>query len=117
MTRRRATFSSRANLAINFDEANCFVVVPGKAWIGRSRPSIAHAACRCTTPSIAIAAIHRACTATAIITLVATSLLATTSSAINEVNHPCYRLPVHATPANCPLHVGSNIDNIGVGVA
>ncbi|KAL5988923.1 hypothetical protein ACLOJK_027025 [Asimina triloba] len=45
------------------------------------------------------------------------SLPTTMSSTINIVYRPRCRLPVHPTPANRPLHVGSNVDNIGISVA
>ncbi|KAL6000078.1 hypothetical protein ACLOJK_034756 [Asimina triloba] len=40
------------------------------------------------------------------------SLPATTLSAINGVDSPRCNLPVHATPANCPLHVGDNVGSV-----
>ncbi|KAL5986392.1 hypothetical protein ACLOJK_014725 [Asimina triloba] len=40
------------NLAVEFDEPNFFIVVIGKAWIGRSRPSIASVVRRCDASSL-----------------------------------------------------------------
>ncbi|KAL5980705.1 hypothetical protein ACLOJK_028614 [Asimina triloba] len=92
--RRRAAFSSRANLAIDSDEANCFIVV-GKAWIGQSRSSIACVACRCTTQSTAVPAIHHTSTAAAIIVFVATF-----AASHDAVPHQWSRLS--PLPPSCP---------------